>query len=85
MLEHEMALRKNFTIPGFLAYKLLDSARQVSLIIVTKGENADFIRKAGMIPAVTADEAFAIAKEKLGKEDYTITVMTASANTVPVL
>jgi len=85
MLEHEMALRKNFTIPGFLAYKLLDIARQVSLIIVTKEENADFIRKAGMIPAVTAEEAFAIAKEKLGKEDYTITIMTASANTVPVL
>jgi len=85
MLEHEMALRGNFTIPGFLAYRLLDIARQVSLIIVTKKENAEFIRKAGMIPAATAEEAFAIAKEKLGREDYTITVMTAAANTVPVL
>ncbi len=85
MLEHEMALRKHFTIPGFLAYKLLDMARQVSMIIVTKKENADFIRKAGMIPAATAEEAMAIAEEKLGKEDYTVTVMTAAANTVPVL
>ncbi|SCM83786.1 conserved hypothetical protein [uncultured Sporomusa sp.] len=85
MLEHEMALRANFTIPGFLAYRLLDIARQISLIIVTKQENAGFIRKAGMIPAVTAAEALAIAQEKLGREDYTITVMTAAANTVPVV
>ncbi|HML32468.1 nickel-dependent lactate racemase [Sporomusa sphaeroides] len=85
MLEHEMALRANFTIPGFLAYRLLDIARQISLIIVTKQENAGFIRKAGMIPAATAAEALAIAQEKLGREDYTITVMTAAANTVPVV
>lgn len=85
MLEHEMALREHFTIPGFLAYRLLDIARQLSLIIVTKKENAEFVSKAGMIPASTAEEALAIAKEKLGREDYTITVMTAAANTVPVL
>jgi nickel-dependent lactate racemase len=85
MLEHEMALRNNFTIPGFLAYRLLDIARQLSLIIVTKKENAEFIRKAGMIPAATTEEALVIAQEKLGREDYTITVMTTAANTVPVL
>ena len=85
MLEHEMVLRDNFTIPGFLAYRLLDIARQLSLIIVTKKENAEFIRKAGMIPAATTAEALAIAQEKLGCEDYTITVMTTAANTVPVL
>lgn len=84
-LEHEMALRKNFTIPGFLAYKLADIARKVSLIIVTKPENVGFIRNAGMIPATTADDALAIAKEKIGCEDYTITLMPAAANTVPVL
>ncbi|QDR82426.1 nickel-dependent lactate racemase [Sporomusa termitida] len=85
MLEHEMALRANFTIPGFLAYRLLDIARQLSLIIVTRQENAGFISKAGMIPATTVAEALALAKEKLGRDDYTITVMAAAANTVPVL
>ncbi|TWH51968.1 nickel-dependent lactate racemase [Sporomusa sp. KB1] len=85
MLAHEMALRTNFTIPGFLAYRLLDIARQISLIVVTKKENAEFIRKAGMIPAATAEEALAIAQEKIGRENYTITVMTAAANTVPVV
>lgn len=85
MLDHEIALRANFTIPGFLAYRLLDIARQISLIVVTKKENAEFIRKAGMIPAATAEEALAIAQEKIGREDYTITVMTAAANTVPVV
>ena len=85
MLAHEMALRERFTIPGFLAYRLLDIARQISLIIVTKEENKDFIKKAGMIPVTSAEEAFAVAKEKIGREDYTSTVMTAAANTVPVL
>lgn len=84
-IEHEMALRENFTIPGFLAYKLADIARKTSLIIVTRPENVDFIRNAGMIPATTADEALAIAKEKIGREDYTITLMPAAANTVPVM
>jgi nickel-dependent lactate racemase len=84
-LEHEMALREHFTIPGFLAYKLADIARKGPLIIVTKPENAEFIRNAGMIPAITAEEAFIIAKEKLGREDFTITLMPAAANTVPVV
>ena len=85
MLDHEMALRDKFTIPGYLAYRLLYLARQVSLIIVTQAENAAVIRKTGMIPATTVEEALEIAKEKLGREEYTITVMTAAANTAPVL
>ncbi|WP_425058225.1 Lactate racemase [Sporomusa carbonis] len=85
MLELELALRKAFTVPGFIALKLSDIARKVSLIIVTKPENAEFIKNAGMIPATTAEEAMAIAKEKLGREDYTITVMGHAANTVPLL
>ncbi|HWR06148.1 nickel-dependent lactate racemase [Sporomusa sp.] len=84
-LEHEMALRKHFTIPGYLAYKLADIARQGPLIIVTKPENADFVQNAGMIAATTTDEAFAIAKEKIDREDFTITVMPVAANTVPIV
>lgn len=85
LLDWEMALRSNFTIPGFVAFKCAIIAREVSLIIVTKPENVEFIRNIGMIPATSAEEAMAIAKEKLGREDYTITVMGHAANTVPVL
>jgi nickel-dependent lactate racemase len=81
----EMALRKHFTVPGFLAFKCAAMARQVSIIIVTRPENTDFIRKTGMIPATSAAEALGIAHEKLGRDNYTITVMTHGAGTVPVL
>lgn len=84
-LKFEMALRDKFTVPGFIAFKLILAARAISLIIVSKPENIDFIRNTGMIPATTAEEALQIAKEKLGKNDFTITVMSHAANTVPLL
>jgi nickel-dependent lactate racemase len=85
LFDLEMALRAGFTVPGFIALKCSTIALETSLIIVTKPENVDFIRNAGMIPATSAEEAMAIAREKLGREDYTIIVMGHAANTVPVI
>ncbi|MDU4960835.1 MAG: nickel-dependent lactate racemase [Sporomusaceae bacterium] len=85
LLDHELALRAGFTVPGYVAFKCANIAREISLIIVTKPENCDFIRNAGMIPASSAEEALAIAREKLGRDDYTITVMGHAANTVPIV
>ena len=85
LLEHELALRAGFTVPGYVSLKCATIARDNELIIVTKPENADFIRNAGMIPATSAEEALAIAREKLGREDYKIIVMGHAANTVPLL
>lgn len=84
LLDFEKAVRKNFTIPGFVAFKCAVIARQHPLIVVTKPENVDFVKKTGMIPATSAEEALAIARQKLGREDYTITVMGHAANTVPL-
>jgi nickel-dependent lactate racemase len=83
--ERELALRKGFTVPGFIALKCGIIARDVSLIIVTLPQNQDFIRNAGMIPAASLEEAIAIAEQKLGSKDYSVTVMPHAANTVPVL
>ncbi len=83
--ERELALRKAFTVPGFIALKCGLIAKQVSLIIVTLPENKEFVTKAGMIPATSLEEAIAIAEQKLGCKDYSITVMPHAANTVPVL
>ena len=85
LLEFEQAVRNHFTIPGFIAFKLADIAQKNTVIIVTKPENAAFIRKTGMIPAASAEEALAIANAKLGRDDYTITCMTHGANTSPLL
>lgn len=84
-LAFENALRAAFTVPGFIAFKCISIAKDISMIVVTKPENAEFIRKTGMIPAATAEEAMQIAKEKIGREDFTITVMCHAANTVPIL
>lgn len=85
LLEHELALRAGFTVPGYVSLKCATIARDNELIIVTKPENADFIRNAGMIPATSAEEALTIAREKLGREDYKVIVMGHAANTVPLL
>ncbi|WP_371371842.1 nickel-dependent lactate racemase [Sporomusa aerivorans] len=84
LYERELALRKGFTVPGFIALKCGTIAKQVSLIVVTLPQNKEFISKAGMIPAASLEEAIAIAEQKLGTKDYTVTVMPHAANTVPV-
>lgn len=83
--EREIKLREGFTVPGFIALKCGLIAKQVSLIIVTLPQNRDFVTNAGLIPASSLEEAMAIAEKKLGRKDYTITVMPHAANTVPVL
>jgi len=81
----ESALRAAFTVPGFIAFKCISIAQDISMIVVTKPENAEFIRKTGMIPASSAEEAMQIARKKIGRDDFTITVMSHAANTVPIL
>ena len=81
----ENALRAAFTVPGFIAFKCISIAQDISMIVVTKPENAEFIRKTGMIPAASAEEAMEIARKKIGRDDFTITVMSHAANTVPLL
>jgi lactate racemase len=83
--DREIALRAGFTVPGFIALKFAYIAQGISLIIVSKPENADFIRNAGLIPASSAEEAMRIAKEKLGRDDYSIIVMTEAGTTVPLM
>ncbi|HWR42372.1 nickel-dependent lactate racemase [Sporomusa sp.] len=85
LYDREVALRKAFTVPGFIALKTGLMASKVPFIIVTLPENKDFIEKAGLIAATTIEEAMAIAEQKLGRKDYTITVMPHAANTVPLL
>lgn len=83
--DREIALRAGFTVPGFIALKFAYIAETISVIIVTKPENAEFVRHAGFIPAATAEEAMQIAREKLGKDDFSITVMAEAATTVPLM
>ena len=85
LYDREIALRAGFTVPGFIAVKCGIMFKEIPHIVVTKAENKAFMEKAGMIPVTTLDEAMAIAKEKLGRDNYTITVMPLAANTVPLV
>lgn len=83
--DREIALRSGFTVPGFIALTFAYIAEAISLIIVTRPENAEFVRNVGLIPAVSAEEAMRIAREKLGNDDFSITVMTEAGTTVPLM
>jgi nickel-dependent lactate racemase len=83
--DREIALRAGFTVPGFIALKFAYIAEAISLIIVTKPENAEFVRNAGFIPAGSADEAMRIAAERLGQDEFSITIMTEAGTTVPLM
>lgn len=85
LYEREVALRRGFTVPGFIALKGGIVARQIPHIVVTLPENKQFMEMAGLIPVTTMEEALALAEEKLGRKDYTVTVMPHAANTVPLL
>lgn len=84
LYDREIALRKAFTVPGFVALKSGTIVKDIPHIMISLPENKSFIEKAGMIAAKDLDEAIAIAEEKLGSKDYTITIMPHAANTVPI-
>jgi hypothetical protein len=53
--------------------------------MLTRPDNAELARKAGLIPAATIDEALKMAYAMCGKKNPTITVMPKGANTLPLM
>jgi len=84
-LAFELALREQFTVPGYSAFRLTHIARDITLIGVTKPENAEFMHNAGIIAVTDFEEAMKVAKKKIGQTDYSINIMTQSASTVPLI
>ena len=85
LYDRELALRKEFTVPGWTALKVGELAKKVPNIIVTLPRNKNFIEKVGMYPVTTMEDALALAEKKLGRKDYTIMLMPNGANTMPIL
>ena len=84
-LEMERALRADFTIPGWVAWKEVECGQIASFIMVTRPANAEMVRKAGMLPVATMDEALATAYRLCRTDQPRITLMPQGANTLPVL
>jgi nickel-dependent lactate racemase len=84
-LEMERALRADFTIPGWVAWREVECGDKAAFIMVTLPQNADFVRKTNMIPTSTIEEALEIAYKRCGTKEPRITLMPQGANTLPVL
>jgi len=59
--EIEKELRRGFTIPGFIALKTVNLTRRFRVILVSDLQGED-IKKIGMIPASSIDEAIVVAR-----------------------
>ena len=84
-LETEKALRGDFTIPGWVAWKEIECGDRATFIMVTRPQNADLVRKANMLPASTMEEALDFARKACRTKEPKITIMPQGANTLPVL
>jgi len=80
----EKELRHNFTIPGYAAVFEVQQALAITYIMVTLAENADLVRKVGMIPVTSMEEAFEIAYKKCPPNPGVI-VMPQGSTTLPRL
>lgn len=79
----EAALKQNFTVPGYAAYKAAYAAKYRKLILVSALEE-EVVKKLGFIPAKSPEEALSLAYSLTG-EHRKITLMPYGANTLPIL
>jgi nickel-dependent lactate racemase len=87
IVEMEKAVRKQYTIPFFAAFRLFSLCKKVKVYIVTKPENFETVRKTGQIPFATIKEAFQSAQTELTKKgikDWNINILPYAANTIPI-
>ncbi len=82
---HDKALRADYTIAGWCALITREYCRESPTIMLTRPENAELARRAGLIPAATIAEALKQAFAMCGKNCPTITVMPQGANTLPLM
>ena len=83
--EHDKALRENYTIAGWCALITREYCKQSPTIMVTRSNNNEFARKAGLIPAATIQEALELSFKMCGKKNPSITIMPNGANTLPLM
>jgi lactate racemase len=83
--EHDRALRANYTIAGWCALITREYCRQSPTIMLTRPDNAELARRAGLIPVAGMEEALKKAYERCGKKDPSITILPNGANTLPYM
>lgn len=81
----EKAVRENFLISGWVAVRQLEYGGLGKIIMVTRKENVELARKAGVTGVTTIEEALELAYASCGNPAPKITVMSQGANTFPIL
>jgi lactate racemase len=84
-LEMERALRADFTIPGWVAFKEVECSDIATVIMVTRPENFELVGKAGIIPVTTVEAALDEAYKRCGTKTPRIALMPQGAGTLPFL
>lgn len=88
LLQMEMDVRSNFSIPFYVAFYVCDIARQYTVILVTKKENFSKVAKTGMLCTDNLEDAVDTAKKIIqaqGKGGYTYSIIPYGFNTIPLL
>lgn len=82
--EHEMALRRGFTVPGFISLHVVEDLQTYTHIFVTLEKNRSIIEQTGAKMATTVEEALAMAEDILG-DAFTINILPTGSTTMPVV
>jgi lactate racemase len=80
--EMEAGLKRNFTVPGYAAYKTAYIGKARKLILVSS-LTKDVVEKLGFIPSSSLEEALQLAYE-LSSSEPKITLMPYGGNTLPI-
>lgn len=78
----ETALKQNFTVPGYAAYKTLYAAKTRKVLLLSSLDD-DVVKKFGITPVKSLDEAVKIAY-KLAGENPNVVLMPYGGSTLPV-
>lgn len=78
-------LRKTGYPPGAQRAFVMAKVLEKTHVIVVGSETPEIVRQLKMIPAATMDQAFAIAKEKVGQKDLDVLVVPHALLTLPIV
>ncbi|CUH94685.1 hypothetical protein P22_0751 [Propionispora sp. 2/2-37] len=85
LLEAELALRRAFTVPGFIAVKMRYTAREIPIVVVTLAQNAEFFSKTGIKAVNSMEEAIRVAAQRLDLSNCRIMVLPHGGSTLPLI
>jgi len=79
----ENALKDNFTVPGYAAYKTAYTAKYRKVVLISSLDD-ELVKNFNMIPCHNLDEAVRMAYNMCNYEEPKITLMPYGGNTLPI-